>query len=80
MKYVLKIVNPILKFTFAILFFVLGNIFYFLFKTIWDIKFPSKTSIKEFNEHYRRFSGYTMYYKTYIHYAFDYGGYTKIYK
>lgn len=80
MKYIVYIVTPIIKLIYGIFYFLIGNLFYLILYTFWNIQFPNKTSIIEFNEHYRRCGNNTIYYKTFINYILDFRGYTKIYK
>lgn len=79
MKYLLKYINPILKFIYAFLYFIVGNVLFILTHCVWHFNLPTKTSIFEFNEHYRRRGNNIIYYKTFINYLFDYRGYTKNY-
>ena len=79
MKYIFRYIKPILKFIYAFSFFIVGNVLFILIDSIWNFTLPTKTSILEFNEHYRRRGNHTIYYRTYINYLFDYRGYKKNY-
>jgi len=80
MKYLFEFMKPIIKLIYGVFVFIFGNIIFVLLHCLWNFEFPTKTSIIEFNEHYRRIGDNTIYYHTYLNYLFYYKGFTKMYK
>ena len=77
MKYIVKIILPVVVLLLALTWLVITNCYFLSKMVIWNVEMPTYKKIKAFNEHYTKTNGNNkIYYKTFIHYIYR-KGYSK---